>query len=185
MATFTDERVQAIIRGARAFRVVSFPGAPPEAGVQIAVRLLTEAELDGCRLEGQAKLRAFCETRKWDPTTAVDMEPGLVTRWQERQLVWAAFFDAATIGDPTPRRFFPTYRDVEELDATTVTRLHEAYVQHQEWVAPLNRMEPKEVEELVVALGNGRSASAELHRYERSTLARLCISLASALRSKT
>lgn len=182
---FTDKQLQTIIRGARAFRVIAFPGAPPESGATVAVRLLTEAELDGCRLEGQAKLRAFCEGRKWDPTTAVDIDPSLVTRWQERQVVWAAFYDAATVESERPERFFPTVRDVEELDATTLTRLHEAYALHQEEAAPLRKMDDKEIEELVVALGNASSASAELHRFERSTLARLCISLASALRSKT
>lgn len=185
MAKFTDAQVQAIVKGAKRFSTIAFPGAPTESGVQIAVRLLTEAELDGCRLEAQARLRAFCEGRKWDPTTAVDMDPSLVTRWQERQVVWAAFFDAATVESGEPKRFFETYRDVEQLDATTVTRLHEAYVQHQEWVAPLHKMTAEEVEELVTALGNASSASAELHRFERSTLARLCISLACALRSKT
>lgn len=182
---FTDKQLQAIVRGARAFRVIEFPGAPPESGAQIAVRLLTESELDACRLEGQAKLRAFCEGRKWDPTTAVDIDPSMVTRWQERQVVWAAFYDASTISGEKPERFFPTLRDVEELDATTLTRLHEAYAYHQEEVAPLRKMEPKEIDELVSSLGNASSASAELHRFERSTLVRLCLSLASALRSKT
>lgn len=182
---FTDQQVQAITRGVKAFRVIPYPGAPPESGVTIAVRILSEFSLDACRLEAQAKLRAFCEQRKWDPTTAVDIDPSLVTRWQERQIVFEAFFDPATIAGDTPERFFPVMRDLEALDAATVTKLHDAYLLHQQEVAPLSRMTDTEVKEMVEALGNGSSASAALAQFERSTLLRLCTSLASALRSKT
>lgn len=182
---FTDERLAAILRGRRAFRVIDFPGAPPEAGVKIAVRVLTEAELDSCRLQSQVKLRSFCETRKWDPTTVVDIDPGLVSRYSEREIVWSAFYDPETIDKEQPDRFFQTVRDVESLDATSLTRLHEAYNEHQEWAAPLHRMTEEEVQGMIEQLGNAQSAPAELHRCERSTLVRFVISLASRLRSST
>ncbi len=182
---FTDQQLQEIVRGARAFRTIPYPGAPPESAIMVAVRNLTEAELDACRLEAMAKLRAFCETRKWDPTTVVDMDPSLLLRYQDREIVLWAFYDPDTTARERPERFFPTIRDVEMLDATTLARLRLSYDEHSEWVSPMRRMETKEVEELVTSLGNASSASAELSRFERSTLVRLCISLASALRSTT
>lgn len=185
MPTYTDERVLAVLRGKRAPRTIPFPGAPLESGIVVAVRLLTEAELDHCRLNAQGKLRTYCESKKWDPTTAVDMDPAMMGRYVEREIVFLAFLDADTAADKEPKRFFPTMHDVEALDAATLTRLREAYDEHQDWTSPLARMSDEDVRGFVDVLGNASSVPAELQRFERSTLVRLCISLASRLRSTT
>jgi hypothetical protein len=186
MSRFTDEQVRAAILGKRKPRVIPFPGAPPESGIKVGIRVLTEAELDACRLEAQRIIRSECEKRKWDPTTFVDIDPSALIRHQERQLVLMSFLDAESIGeDKEQRRFFPTLKDVESLDATTLTRCREAYDENQEWVSPVTKLSQEEALELVASMGNESSASVELHRFERSTLVRLCITLASALRSST
>lgn len=185
MAGFTDERVNAILRGPRAFRVVTFPGTEGDGAVPIAVRLLTDREVDLARVQAQADLRALSATRQWDPVTWADIDPEHFDRLVSRQVVWAAYYDPATIAQPTPARFFPTPTDVGSLDATTVERLMRLYLEHQEFVAPLRKADEKEVTAILDALGKGLGSSALLDAFERSTLVRLCLSLASLLRSSS
>lgn len=182
MSKFTDERVSAALRGTRNFRVIDWPG-PGKVETKVAVRLLSELELDEARLEAQMALRGNAKARGWDAESMASIEPELLQRLIERQIIWLAFYDADTVdrAGRTPERFFPTPRDVGTLDSVTVTRLFTAYCEHQTWCAPFRSMSDEEVTSFVEALGKGQTAQALLEGYERSTLARLCISMASRL----
>jgi len=182
MPKFTDERVAAALRGPRTFRTIDFPGT---SEVKVAVRCLSEAEIDAARLEAQGKLRRECSAKGWDPVASTDMDPDLLRRYTERELVFAAYYDHETVTSGKPERFFPTTGDLASLDATTVSRLFEAYTDHQLWVSPMLTLGDAELKELVTALGNESSASVGLQGFDRSTLARCVISLASRLRSTT
>jgi hypothetical protein len=178
MSSFNDERVRAIVLGARAFRTIPFPAqANADNGIEVAVRCLSESELDACRIEAQRELRDRAKTRAWDPASTADVDPDLLTRLIERQVVWRAFYDTATIGSETPSPFFPTPRDVETLDSTTTTNLMHAYLEHQEWINPRAGLSDEEVDSLVDALGKAQSVPVLLARYERGTLLRFVTSM--------
>lgn len=177
----TDEKIAFVLAGKRAHRTIQLPGSTKEAGLMVAVRALTEAEMDLARQQAQIRLRRWSEGKRYDPTTVVDIDPSLFNRWVEREIVFAAFFDA----EKPSERFFPTVQDVELLDATTLSMFMRAFEDHQATVCPPETMTDEEVRTFAEALGNASSASAELHRFERSTLVRLLLSMASLLRSTT
>ena len=87
--TARDERVLEILRGTRSFREVEFPG---REGVTVAVRCLSEAELDGARIAAQVVVRNVAQTRGWEPSSVVDVDPDLFQRMMEREIVQRAFY---------------------------------------------------------------------------------------------
>lgn len=180
MAGFDDARIRLMILGAkRAFRVVDFPGAHE---IKIAVRLLTEREIDACRVEGQRQFLSICSARGWSPEKAVVIDPLMHTRLVDRQIVWRAFYDADSIGDPDKARpFFASENDVAELDATTTADLFQAYIEHQDLVTPARHMGEEEVKALVDALGKGHTPGVVLRSFERSTLESFALSMAKRL----
>ena len=180
MAKFSDDRIRSIIEGPRAFRVYEFPGAE---GVEVAVRCLTEAEVDSCRVAAQTHVREQAKKRGWKPEAMVEIDPHCFDRAIERAVVWRSMFDSETISGDDPGRFFDSPKDVATLDSVTLTTLSSLYIEHQEWVSPLALLPQEEVDELVESMGKGPAASVFLGRCAPSTLRHFVISLASALRS--
>ena len=184
MAKFTDDRVREIILGATAFRTISFPshtGEPSE--VQIAVRCLSEAEIDGCRIEAQRRMRDIAKRRGWDVSEACDVDPDLLQRFVEKSILARAFFDADTISNKTPDPFFASETEVDMLTSVQASSLMSAYVEHQEWTNPFRTLSPEAVEELADTLGKAPMPEGLLGLYAPDTLRALCISLASLVRS--
>lgn len=182
MAKFTDAQVGAIIGGKRKFRTVPFPDCDD---IKVAVRCLTESELDGCRIEAQQRLRTVCKQRQWgDASDLVDVDPGMLSRLIERQTVWRAFYDPATLEHEHPEHFFPSQDDVDQLTAEQIGALLELYFEHQEWVNPQRTLSEAGAKELADELGKPEG-EAVLGSFDHDSLRNLCISLAFALRSKT
>lgn len=180
MAKFSDERVRAIIAGPRAFRTYLFPGSDD---LRIAMRVLTEAELDECRLAAQTELRDRAKSRGWDSSGVVDVDPELLSRMIERHIVFRATYDPDTIDGDDPVRFFSVPKDVTQLDSVTATKLSELYLEHQEWCSPLRQMSAEDVDALVDALGKAQMPEVFLGAFAPSMLRRFAISLASRLRA--
>lgn len=180
MASFSDERLRAIILGPkRAFRVIQFPGRPD---VKVAVRALAEHEIDACRVEGQRAFLSVCKAREWTPERANQIDPLMVARLVDRQIVWRSFFDFETITREKPDPFFPNDSDVAELDSVTMSDLLSAYVEHQEFVSPARTLVAEEVEALVEALGKERP-QVVLHSLGRASLESFALTLAKRLTS--
>lgn len=185
MPKFSDEQVRAVIRGTATFRTIPFPLADgkPDETVRVAVRCLSEAELDGCRVEAQRRVRELGKLRGWDVRELCDVDPDLLQRFVERSILARAFFDADTIGTDKPQPFFSSESEVEQLGSIQATTLMRAYLEHQEWTNPFRSLTPDAAKELAETLGKAPKPEALLELYERDTLRSLCISLASALRS--
>ena len=182
MARFSDVQVTTVVRGARALRTVAFPG---RVGLEVAVRLLTDQEIDDCRMRAFASLAKSAKKNDWDVATLTDVDPDLLARIQTREILARAFYDSTTIGEEKPVPFFTSADEVgREVDAPTVELLFTLYLEHQAFVAPLKSASDEEVKSLAEALGKAPPASV-LASFDRSTLVHLCTSLASALRSKT
>lgn len=178
MARFSDEQIRAIVLGPkRAFRRLQFPGRPD---VTVAIRALSEAEIDQCRIEAQVEFLALCKRREWSPERAVQIDPLLVARIVDRQMIWRAYFDVDTIDREEPDKFFPSVAHVAELDSVTITDLTNAYVEHQNFVSPARDLDAKEVDELIGALGKGQP-EAVLNTLGLSTLKLFTLSMARRL----
>lgn len=182
MARFSDQRVAAILAGKRDFGIYPFPGLE---GVEVAIRVLTDYELDQCRLAAQKWVRDQCKRRGWKTEAAVEVDPQLLDRAIERELLWWACYDSETVSDDEPVRFFEKSLDVGKLDQTQIAALTSAYIERQQWTTPLLQADDEEVDELIEALGKAQVPEVFLGRYAPSTLSRLLITLASRLRSET
>ncbi|MCA9616257.1 MAG: hypothetical protein R3B99_13540 [Polyangiales bacterium] len=184
MARFSDERTRAAIQGTTRFRVLTFPLASGEdSDLTIAVRCLSEAEIDGCRVEAQRRIRDVAKLRGWSVQDMTDIDPDLLQRFVERSVVARAFFDPATTHTKDPVPFFASESEVEQLSSVQSTLLLRAYLEHQEWLAPLRTMSEAEAKEFAATLGKAPDPSGLLNLYEHDSLMRLCISMASALRA--
>lgn len=172
---FEDSRIRAIIEGPKRFRVIPFPGSDE---IKIAVRCLTESELDGCRIEAQISIRKTCKPREWDPASYVNVDPEALDRLWQRQIIWRAFYDADTIAEgEKPKPFFPSDADVSTLDSVTLTRLMEAYTEHQQWVAPTVDLTQESMAALLEALKKTPNPEVLLSGFGLLALQNLCISL--------
>lgn len=185
MAKFGDERVRAVIEGPRAFRAYPFPGDTGDEPVRVAMRVLTESELDECRMAAQSELRDRAKTRGWAPESMIDVDPELMQRATERHIIFRATYDVDTIESKDPARFFATPAEVASLDSVTTTALAALYLEHQEWCSPLRQMSDEEIEELTAALGKSQMPEVFLGAFAPSTLRRFALSLACRLRSET
>ncbi len=180
---YTDERVREIVDGPRRHRVIPLPGNPE---VKVAVRVLTEAEIEGCRVEAQVQLRKEAQQRSWDPGGVVLLDPQLFQQKINRQIVWRAFFDADTLtGETPPQLFFESEAVVMGLDTDTVDRFLEAYLEHKQWVSPLRALTVDEAKEFLEALKKTPDPAVLLSGFEHRALVNLLISTAFARPSTT
>lgn len=178
MARFSDENIRAIVLGPkRSIRRLQFPSRPE---ITVAIRALSEGEIDQCRVEAQSEFLSLCKRREWSPERANQIDPLLVARLVDRQMIWRAYFDPDTIDREEPEKFFPSVAHVAELDSVTVTDLTNAYVEHQNFVSPARDLDAKEVDELITALGKGRP-EVVLNTLGLSTLKLFTLSLAKRL----
>lgn len=178
MPRFSDEQVRAIITRPTMYRVVEYPGHPE---IKIAVKCLDDVELDGVRIEAQRRLRDVSKKRGWDVRETADLDPALLERWVEREILLRAFFDPDTIALEAPVPFFASELELSKLGSTGVSDLMELYTENQEWINPSCKLDDAAEEELLDLLGKGPSAELTLTAIEPSTLRRLLISTAKRL----
>jgi len=169
----TDERVRALITNSTKPRIVDYPGQP---SIKVGVRGLDDVELDHCRVEAAQKIHDIAKTRRWDPVQTSELDPALLERFVEREIVLRAFIDPDTLEDETPVLFFANVHELKQVGATGVTDLMNVYIEHQEWANPNVSIGPEEEKELVDALGKEQSAALYLTGIEPSILRRLLIS---------
>lgn len=172
MASFSDERIAAIIRGRREVRRIHF--AP--LNCDIGIRALTEAEIDAARLEAAAY---FTKAK-----ASIELDPEFLDREVRRQLIWRSVLDPDAPGEDKPP-FFPSDADVRKLDAAMVHLLFAAYLETQEEIVPSSTLSEEEVSALVEALGKEDTGERLLISYGPDTLRRCVRSLASHLRASS
>ena len=179
MASFDDARIAQILRGTLGFKVYDYPGHDE---IKVAVRLLSDAELDDCRVQALVDLEKIAKKRRWELQLLVELDPDIYDRAVSRQIVWRSYHDADTTGTgQEPKRFFSSYEHLAGLGSVEQERLFALYLEHQRWTAPLRAGEAEEVEALVEAMGKAPSAPGLLGSFEHSTLVRLLISMARRL----
>lgn len=147
MAKYSDPQVAAQLAAARAFQTIDVPTEDGEE-LRVAVRLLSDAEIDACRQQAQVTIRTWAKGRGFDANAVVDFDPDMLERALQRQMVWSAFYDIETIAKEKPERFFPTYDDVARLAAVTTQSLWEAYLEHQSRVIARRNVTTERVKEI-------------------------------------
>lgn len=178
MATFTDADIRRVLIRSTRPRRVSFPGHPE---IPLGVRLLDDLELDDCRVQAQVKLRERAKQRGWNVLEMGQIDPTLMERMVEREIVLRAFVDPDTIEAERPAPFFISEADLAQLGSTGVTDLMELYAEHQAWMNPHVNLSPEEEEAFLDELGKGQSAEVSLTAIEPSMLRRFVISMAKRL----
>lgn len=171
MAKWSDESVRAALQGRFAVRRYPFPGSPGERGVEVGIKLLTDAELDSVRLQAAE----FAKKNRADLT----IDPEFLDRAIHREVISRAFVDP----EHPQEAFFGSQNDVAELDNLTVRALFELYMLHQQALDPYAFCPPEEVEKLVEALGKSERSVETLSLYDAPTLRSFVLSMASTLRS--
>jgi hypothetical protein len=180
MPNFYDEKVRALIAKPRKPRVVDYPGGD----FKIGVRLLSDAEIDFCREEAQKQFRKVCEKNRWNPVEGADLDPTLMQRLVEREMIARAFLDASTLENESPAPFFPSASDVATIGASIATALMRIYLEHQDVVNPSVEIIDEEVlAEIVENLKKEPSDAPSLMGIAPSTLRRLVHILARRLPS--
>lgn len=174
----SDPDFAALLSGSKFFRKVPIPFAPEH---MIAVRTLDDIEIDACRLEGQRKFRKACDAQKWDPVSASDLDPQLLDRLIEREIIIKAYYDPDTVDGDNPIPFFANEQELVRLGSVRVTDLMHLYNEHQEIVNPSRVVSEEEMDRVVAALGKGQWSEATLIAIEPSMLRRCIISMARQL----
>jgi hypothetical protein len=167
MAKFSDESVAAALSPRRVVRKYPFPGAP---GVEVAVRLLSDSELDAVRLRAVD----FCSNK----AANLIADPEFLDRLIQRETIARAFYDADKEGDA----FFADQNEVAQLDNLTVRSLHEIYMLHAQSMDPLAFCPVEQVQELADTLGKSEHAAGILSLYDLNTARSCVLSLALKLR---
>lgn len=167
MAKFSDESVQLALRGRFVVRTYPFPGAP---GVEVAIKLLSDAELDGVRLEAVE----YAKKKKAE----LIADPEFLDRVIHRETVARAFYDPAAQEDS----FFSSQAEVAELDSQTVRALYELYFSHAQSMDPYSHVPADQIEELADVLGKSESSVGLLNLYDAVTLRSLLLSMGLRLR---
>lgn len=166
MPNVMDERVAAIIAYRRKPRVKRFP--PLECDIGIA--MLSDSEVDAAKLAAQKYIT--------EVKANLDIDPEFLEREKQRQVVWRAIVDPTTVEETPPKPFFPSYRDVRDLDAALVNALWWAWSDTQEEMAPVTRIPEGELDLLVDAMSKGSGREEVLTLFAPDTLRALVRSLA-------
>lgn len=166
----TIELVRAAVEGRRIKRAVPFPGME---GHTIAVRVLTDVELDGCH----RRAAEYCGKIE----AVIKIDPDIFDRALRREVVEAAFFQSVDSNDS----FFESSEQVGELDDQTVIALHALYYEHRDLVAPWQSMDEKEVDEYVKLLGKSETTVDMLSLFAFRTQQSLLLSMARRLRAQS
>lgn len=169
MGRFSDDAIKAALCGSQAMRRYPFPG---HAKTQVAVKLLTDAQLDGARLRAVETVKA----RKAE----VLIDPDFLDRCIHREIIAAAFYDA----DESSKDvwFFADQDEVAQLDNHTVRALYELYMTHAQSMDPYAYCPPEEVEALSEQLGKSENSVGILNLYDAVTLRSLLLSTSLKLR---
>lgn len=167
MATYADEAVRQALHGRFVVRTYPFPGQPT---MTVAVKLLSDAELDSVRLEAVE----FCKKKKAE----LGADPEFLDRLIHRETVARAFYDP----DRADHSFFGSQEDVAELDNLTVRSLYELYVTHAQSMDPYAFAPLEQIEELADTLGKSESNVGLLNLFDAVTLRSLLLSMALRLR---
>lgn len=162
----------------RALRVIKWP---TRGDIELGVRLLTERELDLCRIEAQRGFRKHFEAIRVDPNSAIDVDPEMLERQIRREIIARAYYDAETINAAEPTPFFPSASAVAELDSVAADELFRMYVEHQDYVNPSVTLTEDEAKELIATLGKEQEARAIFSLFAPDTLVSLLHSLACRL----
>lgn len=167
MAKYSDEVVAAALRPRGVVRKYPFPGAP---GIEVGIKLLSDAELDSARLQAVD----YC-TKKLANLIA---DPEFLDRLIQREIIARAILDPEHEG----HYFFADQHEVAQLDNLTVRSLHELYQLHAQSMDPLAFCPVEQVQELADTLGKSESAAGVLSLYDLYTARSCVLSLALKLR---
>lgn len=166
---FDELMDKAALKGRRTFRRAPFPGVED---VEVALRLLTDAEMDSCR----ERTATLCKRKNIDNA----LDPDYFDRILTREIIARAFYDADTIDSDEPHVLFGSNDRVAELDPIIIRQLFAYYDEHMREADPLLFLGEDEARAFVEAMGKERGL-AMLSSFDAATLMSLCLTLGALL----
>ena len=179
MGKFSDEAISKVLLGTAAVSRAPFPLSPPESGIEVGVRCLTETEIDSAQVEAQCYLEGLCRRSDLLLKGFVDIDPEALEREKQRQMIARAFVDP----DRTEEPFFASAVQVRKLTSVVIARLWELYMEHHDTVNPYYSLTREQAEELADAIKKELPGADLLAGFGRDTLCSLVRSLAAQLAS--
>jgi hypothetical protein len=168
VARFSDESVRLALCSPQAPRRYPLPG---NTKIEVGVKLLTDAEMDGVRLRAQ-------DTAKRKKADLLIDGERFFERLIFREIIAAAFVDPDAEGVP----FFADESEVARIDNHLVMQLYELYVAHAQSMDPYAYCPPEQIEELADTIKKSENAVGLVNLYDGPTRASLIVSLALRLR---
>ena len=150
MANF-DERIQKLAAARRVPSRAVFPFLGEE--VLVAVRLLSDHEIDRCRVDAAQWTEAKAKALKMSSRDLLAIDANILDRELQRRTIAKAFLDVDTLEQERPEPFFANTDEVARLDALTIDTLTEIYLDHQNAMNPLHGLDDEQAEEFFDALG--------------------------------
>jgi len=176
MANF-DERIQKLAADRRVPSRAVFPFLGEE--VVVAVRLLSDAEIDRCRVDAARWVQDKAKALKMSSHELLTIDANILDRELQRRTIAKAFLDVDTLDQERPDPFFANTDEVARLDALTIDTLTEVYLDHQNELNPLHGLDDEQAEEFFDALGKvfedprGPNLDRVLATFDAPTLRRL------------
>lgn len=169
MAKYLDDAaLRTAIGGRMKVKNYAFPGAPDSL---VGIKLLTDSELDGCRVRAQEHVRKH--------KIEMLIDPEFFDRALHRETIAAAFRDPSD----AEQFYFPRADVVAELDSMTVRALYELYITHHHSLDPYAFASEEEVIALSEALGKSETGAEHLSLFDAVSLRSLLLSMASTVRA--
>lgn len=152
----------------RAYPFPVFGELPPI----VMVRLLSDDEIDNARIEAAR----YVTKRKID----LNIDPECFDREVQRQLVWrAVVLPEVELGEERRRPLFPSDDDVRRLPSTVIEALHRLYLDHQDAIAPLERLDDAKLDALVATAEKGGALALSI--LDHPSVVRVALALAQRL----
>ena len=168
----TDEQVRLALTQRLKPKRYAFPGID---GQFVAVKALTDTEMDGCRM----RATEYLKRSKMANQLELAVDPNFYNRALHREVISASFRDPESVED----FYFPKADDVASLDNVTVAVLYELFCSHQDAMDPYASVSEEEVDALVAQLGKDVKLEEILNSFDADTLRRCVRSLVCKVRS--
>lgn len=172
------KEIRKLIRERQKPSATTLPGSEMACGV----RLLSDVEIDQCKVAAFKYLDGLARERGIDVGRFIDADPEAYDRERTRQILFRAF--VAQHGDEDAHRgpLFPSVDVVRDLDAVLVNSMLSVYLDHQEVRATERALDEDAVSKFVNECSDHAMAELMLAQLDARTLRSLVRALVTRIR---
>lgn len=154
----------------------------PASDLACGVRLLSDVEIDQCKVAAFKYLDGLARERGIDVGRFIDADPEAYDRERTRQILFRAFVAPQSDEDAPTVSLFPSVDVVRDLDAVLVNSMLAVYVDHQEVRATERALDGDAVSRFVNECSDQTMADLMLSQLDARTLRSLVRALVERIR---